>query len=641
MTFPQRASVRRAYGGMCKTMWTDAEDAAKPWQEVGDQLHRYSTAKDYAFEYQSLNPNAWFKAKVGKTEQAMQELGPRLAPLSDVTRLLRPRTADPGLALRTEARAAYLNYTPTQTRFIHQRRQAVNDALCWGGGTLWTGLDERTKLVTSIWDPRLRTLVDADAKMYEDVRVIFRKRIRPRAEVMRAYPDAAEVIQKIKGYDGDGDKDGGKDRICYRECWFNHGITQYQGGSEAIAAASESGAMNDKQKREAILSGKDEPVLCLVTEDGDLFDAGPWPIPFYKLTHDGWPVTFYDLYTGTTPVRPHSPLAPGLGVQCAINHIVTLSMSRARTSFRAAFATRKQNGKGLSVQARDRLMNGADITIFEVDFGAVTDGQMKIKDFIEQIDFGTDWIGNAIAYTNFLESLYERLTPLSQFLSTGGAPVQDRSAEATRVRDRNSMMRVEDLKDMVTDADTAIAAKEAYAAGRMVNAEDLAVMLPEAAQGWGTLVSTPEAKKPEYWIAQLSAGQEWLAQDPMVIEEAMRLAADAFTEEELIYQTDFEIEASSSRRKDVDQQIASLDGEANTTWPLLLQNPDPFIQAQAVDGMAIKAKLIGLPKSYVAGLESVAARLRATPPMPDPNAIPPDESTMIQRDASGNMIGFG
>ena len=257
MTFPQRPSVRKAYGGMCKTMWTDAEEASKDWKDVGDQLNRYATAKDFAFEYQNLNPNAWFKAKIGKTEQAMQELGPRLAPLADVTRLLRPRTADPGLAIRTEARATYLNYTPKQTRFIHQRRQAVNDALCWGGGVLWTGVDARTKLVGSIWDARLNTLIDADARMYEDVRVIFRKRIRPRAEVMREVPDAAEVIFKIKPYDGQDDRKeaGQKDRICYRECWFNHGIAQYKGGSEAIAQASEVGAMSDAQKRQAILDG--------------------------------------------------------------------------------------------------------------------------------------------------------------------------------------------------------------------------------------------------------------------------------------------------------------------------------------------------------------------------------------------------
>ena len=650
---PQQESVRRAYGGMCKRLWESDKEALQDWTKTGDELFRYGYDRTYQFEYQNMNQNAWFKAKMAKTAEAMQQLGPRLAPLTEITRLLRPRTADPALIARTTARMAYLNYTPVQTRFISQRRQAVNDGLCWGSGVLWTGLDERTGMPTSIWDPRKNTIIDGDAKMYEDVRRITRIRTRPRAEAMRQYPQAAEILMKAPRYAGAaeekdeqrGQTPADQDRIRYFCTYFNRGISQYQGGSEAYAQAVGMGQQSDKDKAALILQDQNEPLMCITLEDGQMFWTGPWDIPFHKLPRDGWPVTFYDLYTGTVPTRPHSPLEAGIGIQRAMNHLLTLMMSRARMSFRAAFATRKQNGKGPSVQAKDRVFNGSDIVNIEVDFGAASDVALKISDYFEQLDWGTEWLPSAQNYMAYLESLYERLTPLSQFLSTGSADSQDRSAEATKVRDRNTMARVDDLKDMVTEADNIISRKESFLAAYALKADDIAKMLPEAAAAWGEL-STPEAKDPAYWLPRLVVGPSFdqieqanpaqaqqvtaampqilASMDPMQAQQiqmqAEQQAAGAYTLDEILYQTDFEIEASSTRRKDVDQQIDSLNINANSLWPLQLQSGDPRQMAIAYEEMAARDKLSGMNPQLVAAKEKLAADLRMQallpPPMP-------------------------
>ncbi len=653
--FPQRASVRRAFGGMAKQLWTDAIAASEQWKRTGDELFKYGYTPGELFGYDNMPERASYGAKIAKTAEAMQQLGSRLAPLSAITRLLRPRSADPALLARTQARSEFLNYTPIQTRFLQQRRQAINDALCWGGGCLWTGLDARTHLPQSIWRPRTRTFIDAGAKMYEDVRCIFDKRVRARAEVMREYPEAAEVIAKMLSYDGKDERDEmkgqakDKDRVCYYDCYLNHGISQYSGGSEAFAQASgRGGAGTEEEQRQAIIQGKDDPVFCCVTEDGEMFWTGEWPLKFYLMPRDPWPVTFYDLYTGTVPTRPHSPLEAGIGIQRAINHITKLMMANAKVSFRATFATRKQNGKGLSLQAKDRVMNGSDITVIDVDVGAVTDGKLSIRDFVEKIEWSKDFIAPGIAWLQFLETQYERLTPLSQFLNTGQGSVQDRSAAATQVRDRNTLNRVNDLIDMVTEADNVVARKECFLAASKLTRADIAKVMPVAAKNWGIL-STPEAKDPAYHIPRIMAGPQFdeieranpeqakmIAQQAMdtlpmmppdvanqIVQTAQMQASQAYTIEEVIYQTDFEIDVSSSRRKDVDQQVESLNVDANSIWPIQLGSGDPRQMALAYDGMATRAKLQGQDAQLVAGYKKMADDLRMQAMAPPPGVVVP------------------
>lgn len=633
-------TARRQIGNLCKEKIAEAKTNTDPWRRRGDQLMRYGFADNYDFEYINISPDSYFKAKYAKTAEAFQQLGPRLAPLAEVTRLLRPRYDDPAVMARTAARMAYLNYTPTVNRYINQRRQVVNDGLGYGTGVMWTGRDSRTGLITSIWDPVGRNLRDPAARMPEDERCRFRKRIRPRQDVMRDYPEAAAEIEKIQEYSPvDDDKNewlqGGappaKGNICYWECWFNRGIYSYEGGSEILSQALNSagvGRLSKEQMRDLTLNSKDQPMVYLVTEDGLMFHSFEWPIPYNLLTRDGWPNTFFDLYTGTDPLHPVSPLAPGLGIQKAMNHLLTLTMGRARFSLRTGFIIKKANGKGLSKDDVFRCLDGNDIDNFEIDFGRVTDQKTSVKDYIETLDWGMEWLPSVINLLNTFERIYERLTPLSEFLSTGAGQVQDRSAEATRVRDRNQMARMEDLGDMIRDADTMVARKEAFAASYLLGEEDVSKVIPQEAQNWGFLAE-PEAKDPNYWMQQIP--QEITLGDPMMAQEIIAAQMqNAYTLDEIVYQTDFSIEASSSRRKDIDQTLEVLDKEINTIVPLQLQSGDPNQMALAYDTLALQAKLTGMDPMIVKGRQNEAERFRelATAPPPLPAQVPPDEQGM-------------
>lgn len=629
--------ARRLMGAKCKEMIEEAKNASAEWRATGDEIMRYGFAKDYNFEYINISPNAFFRAKYAKTAEAFQQLGPRLAPLSDITRLLSPRSMDPGVIARTQARMAYLNYTPMINRYANQRRQVINDATGYGTGVMWTGRDPRTGLITSMWDPIGRTMRDAQARMPEDVRVVYRKRIRARQEVMREYPDAAADIEKIPDFNpGDTDRaewlqagqsPPAKGSICYYECWFNRGLYAYEGGSEILSQTMNQGGygrLSNEQKRDLIINGEDQPMVYLVSEDGYMFHSFEWPIPFHLMPRDGWPCTFFDLYTGTDPLHPMGPLSAATGIQRAMNHLVTLMMGKARFHMRTGFVIKNANRKGVGKDNAFRIIQGADIENIEIDFGNTSgDQKVSIKDYVEKLDWGMNWLPSTIDLLNTLERIYERLTPLSEFLATGAGAVQDRSAEATRVRDRNQMARMEDLKDMVRDADTMVARKECFAASYLLNEEDVAKTNPSEAPNWGFLAE-PEAKDPNYWIQQLPP----IAQsDPEFAQQfAMTQASQAYTMDEVIYQTDFSIEASSSRRKDIDQQLELLDREANTVWPLQLQSGDPFQMAIAYDGMALQSKLSGMDLSIVRGREEMAQRFRdmaMNPPLPPAAPVEP------------------
>ncbi len=126
-------------------------------------------------------------------------------------------------------------------------------------------------------------------------------------------------------------------------------------------------------------------------------------------------------------------------------------------------------------------------------------------------------------------------------------------------------------------------------------------------------------------LDQIAAVDPAMAQQ--IAQQAMDMAAQTYTLEELIYQTDYTIEASSSRRKDTGQQIESLNVDANSIWPLQLQSGDPRQMALAYDGMAMRAKLQGQEPALVTSYQKMAQdlRIQATlppPPMPTKEKAP-------------------
>jgi hypothetical protein len=333
------------------------------------------------------------------------------------------------------------------------------------------------------------------------------------------------------------------------------------------------------------------PIKYLIDDNGNYLYECPWPIPFNAMVRDPWPCTFLDLISNPQSIYPVSMLESAIGIQRAINHLVTLSMGKMRHCMKVLFAVKKQNRSGLSKEDVRRALAGSDIEKIEVEFN----GQMgKIGDFLETFNWDMNWVAAVQGFLGLLESLYERQTGMYTWLHTGQGQTQDRSAQATISRERNSMARIEAMRDQTRDFDAIVASKECFAACYLLKPDDLSKVLPaQLLPQWGTLVSA-EGKNPQYWLQQ---GQQQGVQDPnQLMQFVQEKLAGAYTMDEIVYQSLFEIEAASARRKDIDQQIEMMKEKLNTIVPVQLQSPDFSERAIAYRTLALDAKLEGLPK---------------------------------------------
>jgi hypothetical protein len=252
-----------------------------------------------------------------------------------------------------------------------------------------------------------------------------------------------------------------------------------------------------------------------------------------------------------------------------------------------------------------RVMQGSDIEKIEIEFNGTTG---TIANYFEKLDWSMGWVGPTMAFLDRLESVYERLTGMYNWLHTGQGSTQDRSAEATKSRERNSMARIEHMRDRGAAFDSMVARKEAFAAAHILDPNDLAKVLPvRLQQQWGHLVS-PEAMSPDYWITK--AQEQGIMDQNAQVMFAQQNLASAYTLDEITYQSQFELEATSTRRKDIDQQIEMMEKTKNQVTSVQLQSQDPEDKAMGYETLALDAKLQGLPIEFQEMCKARAESLR-------------------------------
>lgn len=596
-TSPQQQAAAK----ICKRLLTQAQERRQRFETSGREIMRYGFSPDYDFEYQKSNPQAWFKAKYGKTAEAFGVMVPRLMPTGEPNRMITPtvsKEANPALTARTEARQFYLNYAPRYTRWTYHRRKATEEAIGYGRGVLWTGIDERTGLVSSTWVPVEDIWDDPNALTCDDRCLLIRRRIVPRYEAVEQYPKAADALSKIQSTKKDTGTNRAQqvpnteDTICFYEFWFLNGLGGYNGSEDLVKeiARTNQVQITDEQAKKLSSQQGSTPIKYLITEDGGYIYECPWPIPFHMMVRDPWPCTFMDLVDNPQSIYPVSPLEPGIGMQRAMNHLVTLAMGKMRHCMKVMYAIKKQNRGGLSKEDARRVIAGSDIEKIEVEFNGTTG---SLKDYIEQFNWDMNWVTATQNFLGMLESIYERLTGLYSWLHSGQGQTQDRSAAATMSRERNTMARIEDMRDSCRDFDGIVASKECFAACHTLKPEALQKVLPpHLVEQWGMMVR-PEVMNPQV-LAQLAQTQGII--DPMEQQQfIIQLMNTFYTLDEIVYQSLFEIEAASTRRKDIDQQIDLMKEKLNTVVPLQIQSPDFNERAVGYETLALDAKLEGLP----------------------------------------------
>jgi hypothetical protein len=621
-------------GDILKRIIEAAKEKRKRFMETGREIMRYGFSPDYNFEYTKSLSNAFFKAKVAKTAEAIQIFVPSI--VRDQPRRLVNARGD--LSPEREAMAdivgKLLNYTPAETGLVPQNRNATQEAIAYGRGVMATGKHPRKNLICSEFFSVRDLLVDSNAAMLTDANWMSRRRVRPRWEVIKEYPKAREILadtSMVPVYatkDSDADSkyeweksDSTSECICYYEVHLRCGLHHFQGGSELLKAIAAEGGqpLSADEAKGAQYDADDSPLKYCVTEGGVLFHVGEWDVPFFM--DDEFPYTLLDFYGNPDSIWPVSVLEPGLGYQRMMNFIVTLLMGKYKRMSTTLGAKIKQGRQGLDDKAKDKILRGVDgFEWLEIDAQNAPGDKVSLDQFVQQWDWNHNYLDYGLKFLSSIETLYEKATGLNELLYGINSGPADRSAEATRVRDRNSKVRLEDMHESYERFQTKLARKEALAWRFLQKREDIKPILGEAAaQQWGFLIS------PDRNDANLQAQE--LMQSGVPPQEAMQMAqehlAQAVSLENWVLETEYTVEHGSARRRDLDQQIDVLREVMQTSVPAQLQSMNPPERALAYDTQAALYEALGVKPELVEKYKMMAQQLlQAPPPMIGPDGAP-------------------
>jgi hypothetical protein len=584
-------------GAVWQRVLSESRRARKRFMNSGDEIARYAYSPDYQFEYQTLPAQAFFRAKASLMGEAVRVLGPYLYQQNPHRTVAAKPWSDQFMAQRADIMGKLLNYSVRETGHYAQSRRRLEQALLYGRGVLWTERHPSKPLYRNGCLNVRDFYTDPNGMGPEEWRWIARRRVMSKVRGRLEYPQYAQEIDRLpqaprraKGDDSSyrwasQDEDTlGKDAVAIWEIYHLDG-----------------------------LDGQAGPVCYLADDQARIFGAMPWPVPFYL--DQRWPATLLDFYDCQESPWPISPLEGGIGYQRAINWLVTLLMGKFRYTSRTALAIATKNGQGIGDSEAAKLLVGGDIEAIKV---ALNGENTKISDYVQLLTHDNAWLAPTMNLLTALEQRFQKATGVYEILYAGDTAAQIRSATDASIKDRNSRSRVEDMRDRVIMAEGQAARNEALASRFGLKREDIQQSLgPEAARGWGFLVR-PEQKDVMWWIQSL-------AQQGVPLDEAVGMAQEQVQQavdiRQWIMETDYDIEADSIRRRDIDQRIDSLKELMNQTVPLQLQAVDPAEKALGYETIAAYHEAIGTPIELVRQYRTMAEQLRTMPP---PAPAPPE-----------------
>lgn len=593
-------SQKKAAGQVLMKCLQAADKKRTRWFSQGQEVWQYGYLPTHDFQYQSIPADAFFKSKEALTSESIRLMGPYLYQQNPHRTVTVKDWAAPIIQDSTPILGDYLNYSLAEYDAYANARRWVDQSIVWGRAVRWTARHpKKPEIICSLWDDVRNFWDDPDADIPENRRIVFRRRWRPRDEVIAEYPEFEKEIKSVPKKEGStvSKQDGeltafsGMNCIEYYEAYSIVALDHFQGGDALREVYAE----------------QDSPAKYLFTKEGRFIGACDWEVPFFI---DGtFPVTILDYYDYPGSLWPVSPLEPGLNYLRALNWLSTLMMGRMRRYMRYLGAIAKSAGEGLSDTNEDQVLMGSDVEMLMLDISAG-----KIGDFIQESVPNAEWIGQGLQYRSVLEDRYRKATGAYDILYYGQTDTQSRTATDAQMKDRNSRSRIEDMRDKIIKAETELARKDALAARFLLTREEIGkVMGPESAARWGFLQGDQQAQE------QMFQGLMAEGYDPqMAAEQVQQAFAQAVDLKAWAAETGYGIEADSIRRRDVDQQIDLYKELANQWAPTLIQSPDPQQQAIGFLTQAAYLKASGADQDLVRRYKDMAAKLDQIALMPPP-----------------------
>lgn len=622
--------VSERVGARMKQVYDAGKNTRKSFLETGDEINKYAYDKTYDFLYQDWDTGdgeAFFKAKVAKAAQFVEIVGPYIYQYNPTWTVTPKSFAYPECIARNKWEEEYLNWAAGEQDLYTQASRVVNEGLVYGRGVMWTGYNPRKNCVTHSYGSIKDLVIDPDAMTMDEANIKFRRRIKPRYELLQLYPKMEKMIRELPkatnlpshlkaSTTASGPQETGSDLLSYIEAYTRVGASRW---------------MSDAQEA----MGND-PAKIVMTEEGKIIDIGPWEIPFWR--DDMWPCEELDFRELPGQVWPAAPMGPGLGFVKALNWLHTLYMSKMRVTTRTPLIVMKRNGVEIEKDQLVRLLKGSQMDTLVITVNG--NEQYKISDLVEQFKYDTG-VAEFERFAAIMETGFERATGLESILFAGNTNTQIRTAEDAKLKDRNSRTRIDHMKTMVEKFATRLGRKGRLAARYLETPEDITKIFgPQAGQEWGFLAPPEVVQQQRMMQQQTEQSNQQMAQmipqlqaagipvpPPRPIPPVTAVDFDNW-----ILESDVGIESGSMRKLDHDQQIDATNAAMNQAFPAMMQasHERPELLAPALHILSSWAKANAIPQEAQDAIAQ-AIKIASVPPPPPPMPMGPPPSGPINQ----------
>jgi hypothetical protein len=394
----------------------------------------------------------------------------------------------------------YLNYTPNELDLKRHSRKVVEEALIKGAGVWWHELysppGSTVRMAGSFYDTIDNLLWDPDADEYEDIRWAARKRIQPIDEVAAKFGLQREDLkghiesyyarseQGDRGYEHRKKNGQTNDLICYWEIYSKTGFgDRLKDGNKELQGKFDALGANCYI---VVAEGVDFPLNlppAILQEEVDesglpqsLFMAAQWPIPFWAEPH-GWPFTVLAWHGKPGYSWPISLIRPGIGELRFINWAMSFLATRIATASQTLIGVAKSADPDIKAKILEKDEGGLKIVEISEAIGR------SVNDVISVFQM-PGVTSDMYQIISEVTALFDRRVGLTELIY-GMTRNQFRSAAEAQVKAEQISVRPDDYADILENALSDVARKEALLARWLVNPEDVAPLLgPMAAQAW-------------------------------------------------------------------------------------------------------------------------------------------------------------
>jgi hypothetical protein len=403
---------------------------------------------------------------------------------------------------------SYLNYTPVELNLKETSRQAVDEGIIKGMGTWWTELVELPTsedgktfgLIGSFYDSVDNLEMDPDADNQEDILWCARRCIHPVDEVARQYglskddlkghleSYASQAQEEDRGYKHRKRNGKTNDLIVYWKIWsktgFGHTLKgfpkEFAGmfdglGQNCYLVVAEGVNFPLNAPKEIALEEPDESGL-----PNSLFTRTRWPIPFYA-DINGWPFTPLQFHRKPGYIWPISHLKPGMSELKFLNWAMSFLAGRVMISCKTMVGVAKAAGDDIKDQILKHEENGFALVELSETLGR------SVSDIVSVFQL-PEVSPELWKILQAVSDMFDKRVGLTE-LVFGMTRNQFRSAAEAQVKSEQISVRPDDMANVLEDAMSSLARKEALAARWLLQPQDVAPILgPLGAEVWSQQV---------------------------------------------------------------------------------------------------------------------------------------------------------